>query len=52
VLAQPGMTAPVVGASKDKHLDEALKALDLKLDAEQMKFLEEPYKPKAIVAMD
>lgn len=52
VLAQKGMTAPVIGVSKQNHLDDALKALDVKLDAEQMKFLEEPYKPKPVVAMD
>ena len=45
-------TAPVIGASKMNHLDDALKALDLSLDAETMRFLEEPYRPKAVVAMD
>jgi aryl-alcohol dehydrogenase (NADP+) len=52
VLAQKGMTAPVIGASKMSHLDDALKAIDLKLSPEQMKLLEEPYKPKPVVAMD
>ena len=52
VLAKPGITAPVIGMSKPHHLDDALKSLDLKLDAETMKFLEEPYRPKAVVAMD
>lgn len=52
VLAQKGMTAPVIGASKMSHLDDALKALEVKLSPEQMKLLEEPYKPKTIVAMD
>ncbi len=52
VLAQPGMTAPVIGASKMSHLDDALKALDVTLDAQTMTLLEEPYKPKAVVAMD
>lgn len=52
VLAQKGMTAPVIGVSKPNHLDDALKALDLKLDAAAMKFLEEPYRAKPVVAMD
>lgn len=52
VLAQKGVTSPVIGASKMSHLDDALKALDLKLSLEQMKSMEEPYKPKPVVAMD
>jgi aryl-alcohol dehydrogenase (NADP+) len=52
VLAQKGMTAPVIGASKMSHLDDALKALDVKLSPEQVKLLEEPYRPKPVVAMD
>jgi aryl-alcohol dehydrogenase-like predicted oxidoreductase len=52
VLAQKGMTAPVIGASKMSHLDDALKALDLKLTPDQIKSMEEPYKPKQVVAMD
>lgn len=52
VLAKPGMTSPTIGVSKPHHLDDAIKALDIKLDAEMMKFLEEPYRPKPVVAMD
>src|SRR5581483_10707050 len=52
VLAQKGMTSPVIGVSKMSHLDDAIKALDVKLDAGQMTFLEEPYRPKPVVAMD
>ena len=52
VLAQPGMTAPVIGVSKPNHLDDALNALGVTLDAGTMKYLEEPYRPKAVVAMD
>ena len=43
LLAQPGVTAPIVGASKAAHLDDAVKALDLKLDADELKALAEPY---------
>ena len=52
VLAKPGITSPTIGVSKPHHLDDALKALDVKLDAETMAFLEEPYRPKPVVAMD
>jgi aryl-alcohol dehydrogenase-like predicted oxidoreductase len=49
LLAKPGVTAPIVGASKPNHLDDAAAALSLKLDAEDMKTLEEPYKPKRVM---
>lgn len=49
VLAKPGITAPIIGASKPTHLDDAVAALSLKLDAEDMKTLEEPYKPKRVM---
>src|SRR6476620_2603644 len=49
VLAKPGITAPIIGASKMTHLDDALAALDLKLDAEEIRLLEEPYQPHAIL---
>jgi aryl-alcohol dehydrogenase-like predicted oxidoreductase len=49
VLHQPGVTAPIVGASKPHHLDDALAALDLKLDAAELKALEEPYRPHPVL---
>ena len=48
VLGRPGISSPMVGASKPHHLDDALKALDLVLDAETVKFLEEPYRAKPV----
>jgi aryl-alcohol dehydrogenase-like predicted oxidoreductase len=36
VLAQPGLTSAIVGASRPEQLDESLAAVDLKLDAEEM----------------
>ena len=48
VLAKPGITSPIIGASRPHHLDDALKALEIKLDAETMKYLEEPYRPKLV----
>ena len=48
LLAKPGVTAPIVGATKMSHLDDALSALDVALDAETIAFLEEPYQVKAV----
>ncbi len=48
LLAKPGVTAPIVGASKPHHLEDAVAALSLKLDAEEMKALEAPYVPRAV----
>ena len=49
MLAKPGITAPIVGASKMKHLDDAVTALDLKLDDEEIRQLEEPYQPHQVL---
>ena len=49
VLAQPGVTAPIVGASKAAHLDDAVAALDLQLDADELKALAEPYRPHPVL---
>ncbi len=48
VLAKPYVTAPIVGASKPHHLEDAVAALSLKLDARTIARLEEPYQPKAV----
>jgi 1-deoxyxylulose-5-phosphate synthase len=44
VLAQPGISAPIVGASKPHHLCDAIAALNVKLTAEELKALSEPYR--------
>ena len=49
VLQQPGITAPIVGASKMEHLEDAIAALSLKLDDAERKSLEEPYQPHKIL---
>ena len=49
LLAKPGVTAPIIGASKLTHLDDAVAALALRLDADDMAFLEEPYQPHAVL---
>jgi 1-deoxyxylulose-5-phosphate synthase len=49
LLAQSGVTAPIVGASKLAHLDEAVAAIDLRLEPDEIAFLEAPYQPHAIL---
>ncbi len=48
LLHQPAVTAPIIGASKIHHLEDAIGALTLKLSADEVKFLEEPYVPHPI----
>jgi aryl-alcohol dehydrogenase (NADP+) len=48
LLHKPALVAPIVGASKPKHLDDAVAAADLKLSAEEIARLEEPYVPHSI----
>jgi aryl-alcohol dehydrogenase (NADP+) len=49
LLQQPGVTAPIVGATKPHHLGDAIAALALKLTLEEMKSLEEPYRPHRVL---
>lgn len=43
------MTAPIVGATKPKHLDDAVASVDLRLSDDECKRLEEHYSPRGIV---
>ena len=49
LLAKPGVTAPIVGASKLPHLEEAVAAASLRLDDGELALLEAPYQPHAIL---
>lgn len=49
LIQQPGVTAPIIGASKPAHLDDALAALNLNLTDEELKRLEEPYQPHPVL---
>lgn len=49
VLAQPGVTSPIVGASKMQHLDDAVNALSLKLEPSEIQALSEPYQPHPVL---
>jgi aryl-alcohol dehydrogenase (NADP+) len=48
VLQQPAVTAPIIGASKMEHLDQALAALDIVLSDDEIRQLEEPYEPHSV----
>ena len=43
VLSKPYVTAPIIGATRMEHLDQAIAALDIRLSDEEVKRLEEPY---------
>jgi aryl-alcohol dehydrogenase (NADP+) len=45
LLSRPQVTAPIVGATKQQHLDDAVAAVDLRLDDAELARLEEPYVP-------
>jgi aryl-alcohol dehydrogenase (NADP+) len=49
ILHQPGVTAPIIGATKPHHLDDAMKALEIKLDRQELKDLTDPYQPHPIL---
>lgn len=44
-----GVASPIIGATKASHLEDAAKALEVKLTAEDVAYLEEPYVPHRIV---
>ena len=48
LLSKPGVTAPIVGASKPAHLDDAVAALEVKLSPDEIGQLEAPYVPHAV----
>ncbi|MDX5393887.1 MAG: aldo/keto reductase [Caulobacteraceae bacterium] len=49
VLKNPAITAPIVGASKLHHLQEALGATEITLSEDEVKALEAPYQPKPVL---
>ena len=52
LLAKPGVTAPIVGATKASHVEDALAAEQLELTPDEVARLEEPYVPHAISGHD
>ncbi|WP_379552085.1 aldo/keto reductase [Qipengyuania sp. DGS5-3] len=50
-FTKPSVTAPIIGATKPHHIDDAVDALDIELTAEELTALEGPYRPKLPTAM-
>ena len=48
LLTKPVVTSPIVGVTRQDHLDDAIAALDVELSAEEVGRLEAPYAPRAI----
>lgn len=49
LLHKPGVVAPIVGASKMRHLEEAVAALEIDLSGEEIQYLEEAYQPHPVL---
>jgi 1-deoxyxylulose-5-phosphate synthase len=49
ILQQPGVTSPIIGATKTHHIEDAIKAAELKLTPEELEYLAAPYKPHPIL---
>jgi aryl-alcohol dehydrogenase-like predicted oxidoreductase len=49
ILHKPGVTAPIIGATKEHHIPDAVKGAEIKLSAEEIAYLEAPYKPHPIL---
>ena len=49
LLHKPGITAPIIGASKMYQLEEALAAVDIQLSEEEIALIEAPYRPHPIL---
>jgi aryl-alcohol dehydrogenase-like predicted oxidoreductase len=52
LLSRPGVTAPIVGATKPEHLEAALRAVSLELTADEQAALEAPYRPHGVRGID
>jgi aryl-alcohol dehydrogenase-like predicted oxidoreductase len=49
LMRQPGVVAPLIGATKPAHIDDACAAVELNLDAEEMKHLADAYRPHPVI---
>jgi 1-deoxyxylulose-5-phosphate synthase len=52
VIGKPVVTAPIIGASKPQHLDDAIAALEVRLTDDERQQLEAPYVPHAVVGFE
>jgi aryl-alcohol dehydrogenase-like predicted oxidoreductase len=48
MLHKPAITSPIIGATRLSHLEESLAALEIRLEADEISFLEEPYRPHPV----
>ncbi|HZR83976.1 MAG TPA: aldo/keto reductase [Candidatus Binatia bacterium] len=48
LLQKPGITAPIVGATKESHLSDAVASVDVQLTSDEVARLEAPYQPHAV----
>jgi len=49
LLTKPAVSAPIFGFSKEEHMHDLIRGLDVKLTPEDIKYLEEPYQPRKVV---
>ncbi|GAA0545336.1 aldo/keto reductase [Actinomadura livida] len=49
LLGRPGVTAPIIGATSERHVDDAVAAAELRLTEEETRRLEAPYRPHPVL---
>ena len=49
MLSKPFVTAPIIGATKPQHLEDAIAALSVQLSPDEISHLEEAYRPHPII---
>lgn len=49
ILSKPHIASPIIGATKMDHLEQAIATLEIKLSEDEIKRLEEPYKPHPVL---
>jgi aryl-alcohol dehydrogenase (NADP+) len=52
MLSKPVVSSPIVGATKEHHLADAVAAVDLRLDDAEIELLEEGYQPHPVLGID
>jgi 1-deoxyxylulose-5-phosphate synthase len=52
LLGKPGVTAPIIGATRMEHLDQAIDAMAIQLSDDEMRRLEDPYVPHRVLGIE
>ena len=52
ILQAPGVTAPIIGATKLHHVKELIASVDIKLTREEVAALEQPYQPHPVLGFE